>query len=282
MPTSRHPDPTSSKPPLDNAKRTQPTTSSSAQPPILVLALSGPTSSGKTTLATALHEIFPPPHSLTVHADDFYKPDSQIPTKDGVQDWDCAGSLDLERFRDVLRTIKEGGEAPADLVRQGNFEDGVHGVKGIEPEVIERMKREVEAWPEAVKGRKLVIVDGFLLFGQSIPAPLRDLFDIKFLLRASYEDAKRRRENRNGYVTLEGFWQDPPGYFDRVVWPNYLEEHGDLFRFGADDPDGPLDEARGSARRICFSDPHWGLERCLEWIVGVMRREIEGLDSGNG
>lgn len=172
---------------------------------------------------------------------------------------------------------------PADLVRQGNFEDGVHGAKGIKPEAIERMKLEVEAWPEEVKGRNLIIVDGFLLFGRSIPGPLRDLFDIKFLLRASYEDAKRRRENRNGYVTLEGFWQDPPGYFDNVVWPNYLEEHGDLVRFGTDDPkDGPLDEARGSAQRISFSDPHWGLERCLEWVVGVMTREIEGLDSGNG
>lgn len=64
---------------------------------------------------------FPTPHSLTIHADDFYKPDSEIPVKDGVQDWDCAGSLDLQKFEGVLRRVKEGGEALEGLVRQGTL-----------------------------------------------------------------------------------------------------------------------------------------------------------------
>ena len=197
----------------------------------------------------------------------------------------------------MLRKIKEsGGETPEDMLRQGNFEDGVHGVKGIEPTVIARMKEEVlHGWSEEVRGRRLVIVEGFLLFGRSVPAALRDVFDVKVLLRASYGDAKGRRERRNGYVTLEGFWQDPPGYFDKVVWPNYLEEHEDiLFRSGREEAeeekeeeeeeeeeaDGPLEEAGDLGQGICFSDPRWGLERCLEWIVGVMRRDIEALNAG--
>ena len=36
---------------------------------------------------------------------------------------------------------------------------------------------------------------------------IRDLFDVKIFLRTDYETAKRRREARSGYVTLEGFWK---------------------------------------------------------------------------
>lgn len=30
-------------------------------------------------------------------------------------------------------------------------------------------------------------------------------------------------------MTLEGFWEDPPGYVDKIVWPNYVEEHSWMF-----------------------------------------------------
>lgn len=183
----------------------------------------------------------------------------------------------------MLQTIKAGGGAPPpDIVRQGNFDDdGVHGVQGgIAPETIDRMKQEVNSssW---VKGRRqLVIVEGFLLFGRSVPGSLRGLFDVRILLRAGYEEAKRRREGRNGYVTLEGFWEDPPGYFDGVVWPNYVEEHGGLL--GGGEGAGGGGEG-GFWDGVWFSETRWGLERCLEWVVGVLRREIEGMvGGGNG
>lgn len=188
----------------------------------------------------------------------------------------------------MLRGIKAGtahGEARLDgeeeMLRQGSFEnDGVHGVsRVISPEVVERMMEDVYGWPEVVKGRKLVIVDGFLLFGKSIPDSLRGLFDVRVLLRAKYEDAKRRRERRNGYVTLEGFWQDPEGYFDGVVWPGYVREYGGMV--GGGDGDELVGEGgSGGGQRVWFSEPEWGLERCLEWVVGVVRREIEDLDRG--
>jgi nicotinamide/nicotinate riboside kinase len=53
--------------------------------------------------------------------------------------------------------------------------------------------------------------------------------DIKLFLRVSYAKAKARREARSGYVTLEGFWEDPPGYVDMIVWPNYVEDHKWMF-----------------------------------------------------
>lgn len=72
----------------------------------------------------------------------------------------------------------------------------------------------------------IFILDGFLLYPSpplppSIPAQL----DLKLFLRSTHSLTKSRREARSGYVTLEGFWEDPPGYVDEVVWPNYVRDH---------------------------------------------------------
>lgn len=55
---------------------------------------------------------------------------------------------------------------------------------------------------------------------------------MKFLLTVSRQRATARREARDGYVTLEGFWADPPGYVDKIVWPNYAASHAWLFEDG--------------------------------------------------
>jgi nicotinamide/nicotinate riboside kinase len=60
-------------------------------------------------------------------------------------------------------------------------------------------------------------------------AKVQSLMDIKLFLLVSREKATQRREARDGYVTLEGFWQDPPGYMDKIVWPNYAAAHAWLF-----------------------------------------------------
>ena len=77
----------------------------------------------------------------------------------------------------------------------------------------------------------LCLLDGFLLYTSSME-PIKPYLDIKLFLRTSYAKAKARRENRDGYVTIEGFWTDPPGYVDQVVWPNYVEEHAWMFKDG--------------------------------------------------
>ncbi|RKO95621.1 hypothetical protein CAUPRSCDRAFT_12679, partial [Caulochytrium protostelioides] len=65
-----------------------------------------------------------------------------------------------------------------------------------------------------------VIVDGFLIYDD--PAVYEQL-DVCLFLHASQRTLAERRAARTGYVTTEGFWQDPPGYFEHVVWPNYLQ-----------------------------------------------------------
>jgi nicotinamide/nicotinate riboside kinase len=63
-------------------------------------------------------------------------------------------------------------------------------------------------------------------------ASVQPQMDIKVFLRVSYTKAKARREARSGYVTLEGFWEDPPGYVDQIVWPNYVNDHKFMFENG--------------------------------------------------
>lgn len=117
------------------------------------------------------------------------------------------------------------------------------------------------------------MVEGFLLFGRSVPVGVRDLFDVKVLLRAGRGQARARRAGRGAYVTLEGFWQDPEGYFDRVVWPNYVEEHGGMV--DGVDGDGVVEGEGSFGQRVHCSDPRWGVEECLEWVVGVVGGEME-------
>ena len=271
---SAHHNPQSSLPIMPEASLSTSSIAESAHPPFL-LALSGPTSSGKTTIANALSTIFP--NSFIIHADDFYKTDSQIPLKDGLQDWDCAESVDFEKLWEVLRGVKNGDEVPRDLVHQGGVEDGVHApnVKGVGEEVIERLRTEVEGWPEILTKRKLVIVDGFLLFGESVRHMSSSIFDFRILLRARYEDAKRRRESRNGYVTLEGFWQDPPGYFDKIVWPNFVKEH--RWMFHNEDVEGHAEYSTTNVYGNTEVGPLEvmdGLDGLMMWVVLQLRRSL--------
>lgn len=252
----------------------------SASAPLLV-ALSGPTSSGKTTLARLLARIFP--STSILHADDYYHTDSAIPVHDGVQDWDCAEAINLPKLETALGRIKNGEDVDGIISHVASMEipEG-EGEAGQCDEVLEKLKVEIEQW-EAILGadtggawkrRRLVIVDGFLLLGPSVRS-LRNLFDVRILLRSRYEDSKRRREARSGYTTIEGWWEDPPAYFDRIVWPNYVKEHGFLFQ-GQDVQGNLIDHVAAQAGiDVVPGMSHWSLPETLTWIVGLLRDRLQ-------
>ncbi|OAT07443.1 hypothetical protein BDBG_16839 [Blastomyces gilchristii SLH14081] len=120
----------------------------------IVVGISGPSSSGKTTLARLLRTVFTPDSKLgggagnavsgaienkeaeradrdrvkdkealmvfIVHEDDFYKPDDQIPmttTSSGkrVQDWDTIDALDIRQLVSVLSYVRSHGILPPRL-----------------------------------------------------------------------------------------------------------------------------------------------------------------------
>jgi nicotinamide/nicotinate riboside kinase len=243
-------------------------------PTPLLLGISGPSSSGKTTLSRLLRDIFPPSKLFILHLDDFYLTDAEIPVRNGIQDWDCLDSLNLPQLQKALEHIKQHGTSPDWLQSQEDQNSvGEHGVPEQEVgELRERVRSWFDGRPEW-ENRRICVVDGFLLFSEDMK-DICSLFDVKLFLRTSYETAKRRREARSGYVTLEGFWEDPPGYVDKVVWPNYVQDHKFLFEDG--DVNKELDE--DVCGRVGINgmprEAEENMTRCLDWAVGVLEGTI--------
>ena len=157
---------------------------------------------------------------------------------------------------------------------------GESGVSGREVEEITGdVKRRLEqaGLNEKERERGIVIVDGFLLFGKSVP-DVREAFDLKVMLRASYKDAKERREARTGYVTLEGFWEDPPGYVDFIVWPAYKREHGFLFKGSDVEGDVEDDVVRRLGIEVVPGKGHYKMEDMLLWVVELVIKHLATLD----
>jgi nicotinamide/nicotinate riboside kinase len=98
--------------------------------------------------------------------------------------------------------------------------------------------------------------------------------DIKLFLRVSYAKAKARREARSGYVTLEGFWQDPPGYVDKIVWPNYVEDH--KWMFEDEDVEGKLRDDVVKQMRISSQEGGVDVDMTttLKWAVQLLIEEL--------
>ncbi|KAI4137189.1 MAG: hypothetical protein LQ341_005243 [Variospora aurantia] len=264
-----------------------------------VVALSGLSSTGKSTIATHLPLIFPPPHyTLTIlHVDDFYKPQTHLPFRAGHLDWDCTGSLDWPKLEAAVRSWRAGKQVAEGKVNpQPESDTGVAGGgEGISQALVEELRGEFQGAAAAAVGslnpgqgaaaaaasQRVLILDGFLLFTPSVPSSFRSLLDLKVLLRAPYAEAKRRREARSGYTTMEGWWEDPPGYFDTVVWPNYVEENQEFFVGG--DVEGDVDEQRCQKEAVkAKMGADGALGEVLRWVSGEMVRAFEERGKGEG
>lgn len=127
----------------------------------------------------------------------------------------------------------------------------------------------------------MCLLDGFLLYSPPKFSRVMDLIDIKLFLQVSRAKATQRREARDGYVTLEGFWKDPPGYVDKIVWPNYVEAHEWMF-VGGDVEGGKLDLEALQKKDVLVQQSTAGpgtdfdFEDTLVWTVEEVMRALEG------
>lgn len=238
----------------------------------LIIGISGVSSSGKTTLARILRDIFP--RTFILHGDDFYKNDKDIPVNQehNIADWDCLEAINLPQFQHALEYIRQHGMSPPDFVSKED-QNSV-GEVDVDKSMIEDLQWKASKWMFA-DAPPIAIIDGFLLYSEGMKA-VRDLIDVKLFLRTDYETAKARREARNGYVTLEGFWEDPPGYVDKVVWPNYVKDHAFMFKGG--DVEGEYDEEQLQKLKIRAA-PEAALKdmtKCAQWAFDILD---EALDS---
>ncbi|KAF9560759.1 ribosylnicotinamide kinase [Mortierella alpina] len=190
---------------------------------IITVGLSGPSSGGKTTVSRYLKSILP--NSTIVHQDDFYRPEAELPldSKTGLANWDCPEAIDFKALTATLEHVKENGRFPDgfDSLEEKNPIGSKELSSPVPQEILDTLSKDILAQiPEDERDRtKFVILDGFILY---VDETLCKALDVKFFLTAPYQILKERRESRKGYATLEGYWEDPPGYFDDVVWPNYL------------------------------------------------------------
>lgn len=166
------------------------------------------------------------PHSVLIYQDDFYKPDAEIPISKstGLEDWDCPESFDLAYMQKVIQAVRETGTLPSTF--DSKEETNTLGKTNVTDEQLHQVKQKLVS-SKSTENTLYVIIDGIMLYHD--PQFLIPYLDLAIFLRAPYETLKTRREARNGYVTLEGFWKDPPGYFDDMVWPGYVKAHSYLF-----------------------------------------------------
>ena len=236
----------------------------------LLIGISGVSSSGKTTLARLLRDIFP--NTFILHEDDFYKPDAEIPKdKDGVLDWDCLGSINLPALEQALSFIRKEGMPPPDLVSKEDKNS--IGEIDVDAAVVDELKWKASRWMfEDVP--PVAIIDGFLLYSEDMKA-VRELFDVKLILRTDYQTAKARREARSGYVTLDSFWEDPPGYVDKVVWPNYVRDHAFLFQDGDVEGEFRQDVLEWRGIQAVSQEGQGSMTACLRWAYGIVEEALD-------
>ncbi|OAP59679.1 hypothetical protein AYL99_06977 [Fonsecaea erecta] len=291
----------------------------------VLVGLSGPSSSGKTTLARLLREIFNLDHAaeegwkislFILHQDDFYKTDQDIPTVTisskefgtrELQDWDCIDSLDLPLFEHTLTHLRNHGHLPPESVSKEDQNSVGHS--GVSPAEVDEHREKVRARiDELVRKRdskgtesgtgkeiRIYIVEGFLLYPQpsssstsasstssDYPHSAAGLHHLHHLthtllhpllfLPSTRTQTLTRRAARSGYVTLEGFWVDPPGYVEDLVWPNYMRYHGWMYKDGNVDGDVfDEDSCEREGVQVCPGAGGWNMKQVLDW--GVQRVE---------
>ncbi|KAH8428305.1 ribosylnicotinamide kinase [Aspergillus melleus] len=229
-----------------------------------IIGLSGPSSSGKTTLTRLLQRIFnssssssssdvpgsnstsdsdherSPLRTFIIHEDDFYHSDDRIPittlpSGQTIQDWDCAGAIDIPFLRASLAHVRATGSLPPRLLSKEDLNEVTDS--GVPEEVVLRLRGDVQRRLQkqmkgkgkdddegAARTRVVAFLEGFLLFAptpsvSSSPSlspsrkeddeghrhPLRsvhELLSVRLFLPAPYDKVKKRRESRSGYVTI--------------------------------------------------------------------------------
>ena len=240
--------------------------------PLKFIGLSGPSSSGKTTLAFLIKHILPNV-AFILHEDDFCKEFEDIPTVNGYLDCDGPAAIDTEELCDVLEYMKlHDGAPPSDFE---SWQEGVFpgreekALATVPSELIEKLKTKYQGYDGDTR---LVLVDGFLLYHN--PAIMERL-DIKLFFRLSKKVAKERRMSRQGYgieAKPDEFWKTED-YFEKIVWMNYSQQHGSFLL--NHDVEGDVDESVCESEGIQVKPAmDRSVEECLTW---ALERIVEGI-----
>ncbi|KAJ1665696.1 ribosylnicotinamide kinase [Coemansia sp. RSA 1646] len=193
----------------------------------IVFGLSGPSCSGKTTVALNLLKLFP--QTIVIHQDDFYKPDNQIPVNEAlrIQDWDCPTSFDMQAMVKSIRSLRKQFQSTIAMNNATDIKDiQSHFAsqwanppedveKVVDTVVLESLRKMILQFLQ-IDSLELVpfyiiLVDGILLFHDSEQNAIHPCaeFDAGIFIYAQYGTLKERREARAGYATKEAEFELP-------------------------------------------------------------------------
>jgi len=224
-----------------------------------------------------------------LHQDDFFFPEAKIPVKrvpkEGIPgeyveqaDWDCPEAIDFEKLKYCLKKFRDEEFTGPDGHARTLEELGIKAIEATNSmgpekvsqkeleEIREVMLDKLENLPGMGNGPQrihILILEGFLVYFNETPhtkepSTLLSLLDARLLLHTTLTHAASRRKIRMTYITAEDFFEDPPGYMENVVWPNYVKYHRHLF----------VDE---DVEKGELSD--WA-----KTVAGIKRQEREGME----
>lgn len=140
----------------------------------------------------------------------------------------CSSQIDYRRLENVLRYAREHGQLPDHHSSHDHL--NVQPDLPIDKGIVEQARSKLAQAIEKYDVQRVILADGFLLYYDQA---VRRQMDVRLFLRCKPETLERRRATRGGYATAEDtVWQDPPGYFEHVVWPAYKLAHKGMFQHG--------------------------------------------------
>lgn len=141
---------------------------------------------------------------------------------------------------------------------------------------ISELKEKVQKWAgkEVLGNKRLCILDGFLMYPESMKA-IHKYLALKLFVRTTHDMCKRRREARDGYATVEGWWVDPPGYVDKIVWPNYVRDHGFMFEDGNVEGEYQKEVLEKGGIKTISEGKEGNMEEMLRWVVEEVMKAVE-------
>ncbi|KAG5734515.1 Nicotinamide riboside kinase [Termitomyces sp. T112] len=235
---------------------------------VILVGVGGATCSGKTTLAKHLKRILP--DSVIIHQDDFAPPQELVPIHPiyEVQDWDAApGAILWPKLVNFLRGVKATGKIPNDHRSHDHLNEQKE-IK-IDDEVRDRWIEVFEAIQKQreQQGEKVIwgLVDGFLLYWNQ---EVIDEIDVRVFLRVPEPVLRKRRHERHGYHTAEGsLWRDPPGYWEQIVYPAYVDAHRDVFIGGDVEKGLPGEKVKGM---MVINSMELSMSEAVSQVCGVL------------
>lgn len=162
----------------------------------LIIGITGVSCSGKSTLAKSIvdqvKQIKFPDH-ITVGSAKLMKQDDYFHPKTSIHHaW-------IPEFNYINREILSA------LDMEKMWTD-LNDLLGTDYELYQKKKESITL--------NILVIEGFLIFNYE---RIRDLCQIKFNVRLSYDECFRRRQNRKYNPP------NPPGYFEKILWPFYVK-----------------------------------------------------------